>query len=69
MRFEDGLESKPSGIISNRTRITYDPAGSFLGVADKVPAMRNCIDPALHRAREIRRSSSAQACGCIPTPD
>ena len=25
---------------------------SFLGVADKLPAMRNCIDPALHRVRK-----------------
>ena len=25
---------------------------SFLGVADKLPAMRNCIDPALHRAQK-----------------
>jgi hypothetical protein len=25
---------------------------NFLGVADKLPAMRRCIDPALHRARK-----------------
>ena len=29
---------------------------SFLGVADKLPNMRSCIDPALHRVRKIRRS-------------
>src|SRR6266513_822248 len=29
---------------------------SFLGVADKLPAMRSCIDPALHRVRKISRS-------------
>ena len=25
---------------------------AFLGLADKLPAMRACIDPALHRARK-----------------
>ena len=27
----------------------------FLGVTEKLPAMRACIDPALHRARKIGR--------------
>ena len=28
----------------------------FIGVADKLPAMRACIDPALHRARKTGTS-------------
>ena len=42
--------------------LVHDPdevlpqVAGFLGVADKLPAMRSCIDPALHRVRKISRS-------------
>ena len=41
--FED-LVYRPDEILPH--------VAGFLGVADKVPAMRACIDPALHRARK-----------------
>ena len=39
------------GLVHHPDQILPQVAG-FLGVTDKLPAMRACIDPALHRARK-----------------
>jgi hypothetical protein len=42
-------------LVHHPDKILPQLAG-FLGVTDKLPAMRACIDPALHRARKTGRS-------------
>jgi hypothetical protein len=45
------LEKAEQRLVHRPDEILPQVAG-FLGVADKLPAMRACIDPALHRERK-----------------
>jgi hypothetical protein len=46
-------------ILVNRPDKVLPRVADFLGVPDKVPAMRACIDPALHRAQKKGRRLGA----------
>ena len=47
----EGLVHQPDQILPQ--------VAAFLGLADKLPTMRACIDPALHRARKTGRPPRA----------
>jgi hypothetical protein len=47
------------GLVHHPDEILPQLAG-FLGVADKLPAMRACIDPALHRTRSVAAACASK---------